>query len=411
MRDKLQLYFDDDISDRDKLLDTFEYRTVRIGDKRSLGINKLLELYLEMYKSKLEPLNNKKLPLDKSNKSTNIIITPDKNISEYKIEESKNMMYKKFELLEPENIQRILNTVYLEGNDQIIKNINTFSRSLLNTDNNVFQYAVGVFGELNMSSGYCFNNIATMEEIENFLKTKYSDEDEIDYLKKSLFKLGNILFRLPMNPSTDIDNDDILNNLTDDQKKIIKIGMGYKIDNRKYKNNTFNDEYGLLVNKNQGIVLPKIGNTIANKETYIPIMGITKNVKSFIKMLRNSLGSNEIKIDELYNENTNLKGYIIRNFDYSNCLNNDDESFNSINVSGRIVGYIMELKKMNKQEIDMILMRIIIVIMIIIIVIMRIIINNNSNNENNGEIIKINLNGMKYYGSYLDLNNTYILKK
>ena len=157
-----------------------------------------------MYKSKLEPLNNKKLPLDKSNKSTNIIITPDKNISEYKIEESKNMMYKKFELLEPENIQRILNTVYLEGNDQIIKNINTFSRSLLNTDNNVFQYAVGVFGELNMSSGYCFNNIATMEEIENFLKTKYSDEDEIDYLKKSLFKLGNILFRLPMNPSTDI---------------------------------------------------------------------------------------------------------------------------------------------------------------------------------------------------------------
>ena len=50
MRDKLQLYFDDDISDRDKLLDTFEYRTVRIGDKRSLGINKLLELYLEMYK-------------------------------------------------------------------------------------------------------------------------------------------------------------------------------------------------------------------------------------------------------------------------------------------------------------------------------------------------------------------------
>ena len=56
-------------------------------------------------------------------------------------------------------------------------------------------------------------------------------------------------------------------------------------------------------------------------------------------------------------------------------FNNDDESFNSINVSGRIVGYINGIEK-NEQTGD----------------IYDINENNNSNQENKGEII--NLNGI-----------------
>ena len=398
MKENINKYKTDIKLEIDELLDKLEYKTASITDNEELktySIDNLLKMYFEMYRKNNNQIggnvDNKKAMrelLRVSNIKNNIIkkykkqeedlIKKVKYLEQKKKESENNnnnntnnvkivistntkdikncntvvsFSSNKQNLLSNGNIGEILNKVLPDGKKQIQKNINMFSKSIKKGE--IYEYPLGIFGSLYELGGNYIDNMLTKSEIRNYIdnnpKTSSESDQTREKLVTTLFKIGNILFRLPMNPRTDLLLDNVWNNLDEQTKEEIGYnGMGYIIDNMKFINDEENSEYGLLVQKNKDVTLPRLGTEISNNNyRYVPIMGVSNLTNAFVEMLKNIIieGNNEDAIDVkyLYKLNkidTQLKGYLLRNLDYNYCLIEDMNVFNKLNDGKRVEGEI-----------------------------------------------------------------------